>query len=148
MLTSVYIQRGSINPMYTSDYTPQLSSKDACIYAEWATFLQSVKGTLQHLRLEQGPRAFDLLEHPLPPGHRYIRKMDLRFLGTVWPVIAYERGDWPWLESLEILGVRGMNESDDVIQKLEKSLTRKFGAEFKLAISPDGAVMDHAGGMI
>lgn len=63
-------------------------------------------------------------------------------------MIAFERGDWPGLESLEILGVRGINESDNTSTKLERNLKRKFGAEFKLLISPDGAVMDHAGGMI
>lgn len=72
------------------------------LLAEWSAFIQSVSGTLEEFRFEQGPRQerqFDtsIRVHP-------VRMMDRLFGSTVFPVLL--AGPWPRLKMMEVRGVR------------------------------------------
>ena len=78
-------------------------------YAEWASFIDSVKPTLKSLLVEQGRKP----EHDqrmcatsrIRSARQVTRPMDDRFLKHVYPVL--ERGPWPQLRSMTIRGVLG-----------------------------------------
>ncbi|KAH8810888.1 hypothetical protein F5884DRAFT_262116 [Xylogone sp. PMI_703] len=80
---------------------------DAQRYKEYASFIRSVRGTLQHLVFEQAVRQGEIhrscrAPHPHQTG---ARPMDKRFLNYILPVLI-ER-PWPVLQSMEILGLGG-----------------------------------------
>lgn len=86
------------------DFGREFSIKDEDLYAEWVELLNSVKGTLRHLVLEQGQRTFD------PPltinGRPILRPMDQRFGIMILPVLT--DGQWPVLRNFNINGVKAL----------------------------------------
>ncbi|MCJ1455389.1 hypothetical protein MMC28_005744 [Mycoblastus sanguinarius] len=65
-------------------------SKDSDIYAEWAIFIDSVKGNLQHLEYEQGPRSTLIWSGGLVLhwNATHFQPMDNRFLRALFPILA------------------------------------------------------------
>ncbi|RFU27624.1 hypothetical protein B7463_g8701, partial [Scytalidium lignicola] len=78
-------------------------------YKEYASFIRSVRGTLQHLVFEQGIRQEKSYNPISYLGLRFsqigARTMDKRFLKYILPVLV--EGPWPALKMMEIFGLGG-----------------------------------------
>ena len=72
-------------------------------YREWASFIDSVRGTLESLTIEQGTEPDENIHfcrgRPWQTGF----PMDDRLLQYILPVLT--RGPWPCLRKVEILGI-------------------------------------------
>ncbi|MCJ1463149.1 hypothetical protein MMC07_001754 [Pseudocyphellaria aurata] len=73
------------------------SAEDAS-YTEWATFIRSVRGTVEKFTFEQGQSVGGEQSFDTP------RMMDVRFRRLIFPV--FSSGPWPRLTVMELLGVR------------------------------------------
>ena len=82
---------------------------------EWASFIESVSGTLEEFMFEQGPRD----EEQFRGTHRVnpVRLMDRLFGAIIFPVLL--AGPWPRLKSMEIKGVRSWIGHDMGLQKVQ-----------------------------
>ena len=69
---------------------------------EWASFIESVSGTLEDFMFDQGPRdeAQSRVGSPVNP----VRLMDRLFGGIIFPALL--AGPWPRLKRMEVRGVR------------------------------------------
>ncbi|KAF8849219.1 hypothetical protein BDZ45DRAFT_680669 [Acephala macrosclerotiorum] len=77
---------------------------DAERYKEWASFIDSVRPTLESLVIEQGLEYESAnIAHCRPGPLQVGRPMDERFLAHVLPILI--RGDWPYLKEVKILGI-------------------------------------------
>ena len=115
-------------------------------YAEWASFLDSVKSTLQYLLLEQGRKPgynqpmCTTIRITMP--RQATRPMDERFLKYLFPVL--ERGPWPQLRSMTIRGLLGgvryeyerlhAPASSDSFDRIALQLRRALGDTVELKV--------------
>ncbi|MCJ1470743.1 hypothetical protein MMC07_009390 [Pseudocyphellaria aurata] len=86
-------------------------------YVEWAAFIRSVQGSVEHIAFEQvEPISTDprVTAQDLP-----FRIMDERFCRLVFPTLV--SGHWPRLMSMELVGVRGLSD-DGGTKRLVKEL--------------------------
>lgn len=99
------------------------ASEDAS-YTEWASFINSVKGTVEKLTFEQNERlipGFSFSDEPLS-----FRPMDERFGRIVFPILA--SGEWPRLNTMELRGIRG-SDGEGGTAALEVGLRAVLGAD-------------------
>lgn len=90
-------------------------------YIEWASFIRSVQGTLEHFTFEQARESARSIEY-----HDKYRTMDERFLRLVLPAIVSE--GWPCLTYIELRGVRASNDlysADELTAKLRAAVGEK-----------------------
>ena len=69
---------------------------------EWASFIESVSGTLEEFMFDQGPR--DEAQYRVGRPVNPVRLMDRIFGGIIFPVLL--AGPWPHLKRMELRGVR------------------------------------------
>ena len=75
---------------------------ECSLLAEWSSFIESVSGTLEEFRFEQGPR--QEFQFGIRGGVHPVRIMDRLFGSIVFPVLL--AGPWPCLKVMEVRGVR------------------------------------------
>lgn len=69
---------------------------------EWASFIESVSGTLEDFMFDQGPR--DEAQYRVGRPVNPVRLMDRLFGGIIFPALL--AGPWPRLKRMELRGVR------------------------------------------
>ncbi|KAE8445145.1 hypothetical protein EG329_013747 [Mollisiaceae sp. DMI_Dod_QoI] len=80
------------------------SAIDAARYKEWASFIDSVRPTLEVLVIEHGLEVESAnILHCRPAPVQVGRPMDERFLEYILPILI--QGEWPCLKQMKILGV-------------------------------------------
>lgn len=103
------------------DYAEWHTAAEEASYLEWASFIQSVQGTLEKFVFEhRGESAWrPALDHT--DKDFLVRVKDERFLRIVLPVIISE--NWPQLNMIELRGVRGPGGTDALAAELRAVLS-------------------------
>ncbi len=126
------------------------------LLVEWASFIESVSGTLEEFRFEQGPRH----EGQSDTGGRVhpVRMMDCIFGHSVFPVLL--AGPWPRLKMMEVRGVRSWMGHDMRLRRvkvgkqyegipfvvsLEDQLKAAVGAGVSVVVEGEGRKFDLVG---
>lgn len=120
-----------LSPDYT--WSPII---DAARYQEWASFIKSVRHTLQHLTLEFGlaPEEDCVSQRP-GSWYQYGRPMVDRFMDHLLPTLLTEH--WPCLTKIEIYGIgapprqwitKFSSKYTALAQTVEKRLQESLGA--------------------
>lgn len=80
------------------------TAREEASYTEWASFIRSVQGTVEHFTFEQAGESLSDRFPFVGEVSRPVRVMDERFLRLIFPAIV--SGNWPCLTTLELQGVR------------------------------------------
>ena len=115
------------------DFDITYSSIDQDLYSELATFIESVKGTLEHLTFEQGE------EHKFCRIGPLYRIMDQRFASMLAPTLY--GGQWRYLKTMTLGGVR--DSKGDVASSVV--LDNEEGKRVSMTVARDAKLMDHVG---
>ena len=115
------------------DFKITNSSIDQDLYSELATFIESVKGTLEHLTFEQGE------EHKFCRIGPLYRIMDQRFASMLAPTLY--GGQWRYLKTMTLGGVR--DSDGDVASSVV--LDNEEGKRVAMSVTRDAKLMDHVG---
>ena len=126
-----------VGQTHPGEFTPPCIAKDKDIYREFATFIDSVRPTLQQLVFEQGERT---ARHVVPPPgqnliSRSVRPMDSRSL----LICSFLLVPWQNLEKFELGGVTTtMRDGEHSVRISSRSPVKLLNREFV-------QLMDHFG---
>lgn len=109
----------------------RFAAAEEASYVEWASFIRSIRGTVEKFAFEQAKWVFPHLSHHKNRSRPGFRVMDGRFQRFLLPVII--SGNWPCVKMLELQGVGG---SDDLTRKaaLTMELRAVFGEDVQIVV--------------
>lgn len=130
------------------DFPPGCTSKENDIYAEWAVFLASVRGTLESFTFEQGERLLPRADWVQPP----VRPMDQLFGDCIFPMLdGAGVGRWPRMKKVVVRGVQQWEEDDGqgtgetVLVDGREELKGAFGEGVEVVMKRRAREADHLG---